>query len=240
MAARVANGQPEERPVHVHPLASRCGRQRLGYLEPGGGAFGPARLRPGGGAAVRGRHQRKWPNDVIYMPADCERADEYRKLCGISLEEPAGAACAWASASTCSAPRSTVRPGSQRPRVYGPAHAGPRIRAGALRVAGPGHRGAAGASRPPAGEEVISPTSSARSSRAHPRELRPLARLGFMPTLGSYEGPPSYRSRGAHRGYRRHRYLERHGHRCRRARSPPSSHPPTTHPRRLRRAPTSW
>ena len=24
--------------------------------------------------------QVKWPNDVIYMPADCQRADEYRKL----------------------------------------------------------------------------------------------------------------------------------------------------------------
>ena len=37
--------------------------------------------------------QVKWPNDVIYMPADCERADEYRKLCGISLEAHGGGVC---------------------------------------------------------------------------------------------------------------------------------------------------
>ena len=37
--------------------------------------------------------QVKWPNDVIYMPADCERADEYRKLCGISLEACGGGVC---------------------------------------------------------------------------------------------------------------------------------------------------
>ena len=37
--------------------------------------------------------QVKWPNDVIYMPADCQRADEYRKLCGISLEACGGGVC---------------------------------------------------------------------------------------------------------------------------------------------------
>lgn len=37
--------------------------------------------------------QLKWPNDVVYMPADCERADEYRKLCGISLEACGGGVC---------------------------------------------------------------------------------------------------------------------------------------------------
>ena len=30
---------------------------------------------------------------VVYMPADCERADEYRKLCGISLESCGGGVC---------------------------------------------------------------------------------------------------------------------------------------------------
>ncbi|MEC4271775.1 biotin--[acetyl-CoA-carboxylase] ligase [Adlercreutzia sp. R25] len=37
--------------------------------------------------------QVKWPNDVVYLPADCERADEYRKLCGISLEACGGGVC---------------------------------------------------------------------------------------------------------------------------------------------------
>ena len=37
--------------------------------------------------------QVKWPNDVIYMPADCQRADEYRKLCGIALEACGGGVC---------------------------------------------------------------------------------------------------------------------------------------------------
>ncbi|MEY8461306.1 biotin--[acetyl-CoA-carboxylase] ligase [Eggerthellaceae bacterium 24-137] len=37
--------------------------------------------------------QLKWPNDVVYMPADCERADEYRKLCGISMEACGGGVC---------------------------------------------------------------------------------------------------------------------------------------------------
>lgn len=37
--------------------------------------------------------QLKWPNDVIYMPAECDRGDEYRKLCGISLEACGGGVC---------------------------------------------------------------------------------------------------------------------------------------------------
>lgn len=43
--------------------------------------------------AVEDGIQLKWPNDVVYMPADCERADEYRKLCGISLEACGGGVC---------------------------------------------------------------------------------------------------------------------------------------------------
>ena len=37
--------------------------------------------------------QLKWPNDVVYMPAECNRGDEYRKLCGISLEACGGGVC---------------------------------------------------------------------------------------------------------------------------------------------------
>lgn len=37
--------------------------------------------------------QLKWPNDVVYMPAECDRGDEYRKLCGISLEACGGGVC---------------------------------------------------------------------------------------------------------------------------------------------------
>ena len=43
--------------------------------------------------AVEDGIQLKWPNDVVYMPADCPRADEYRKLCGISLEACGGGVC---------------------------------------------------------------------------------------------------------------------------------------------------
>ncbi len=43
--------------------------------------------------AVEDGIQLKWPNDVVYMPADCERADEYHKLCGISLEACGGGVC---------------------------------------------------------------------------------------------------------------------------------------------------
>ena len=45
--------------------------------------------------------QVKWPNDVIYMPADCERADEYRKLCGISLEACGGGVCVGIGINVC-------------------------------------------------------------------------------------------------------------------------------------------
>ena len=37
--------------------------------------------------------QLKWPNDVIYLPADGTPADEYHKLCGISLEACGGGVC---------------------------------------------------------------------------------------------------------------------------------------------------
>ena len=49
----------------------------------------------------------KWPNDVIYMPADCQRADEYRKLCGISLEACGGGVCVGIGINVFR-PRSTV------------------------------------------------------------------------------------------------------------------------------------
>lgn len=42
---------------------------------------------------VRDAIQLKWPNDIVYMPADCPRADEYRKLCGISMEACGGGVC---------------------------------------------------------------------------------------------------------------------------------------------------
>ncbi|MEC4184384.1 biotin--[acetyl-CoA-carboxylase] ligase, partial [Adlercreutzia sp. R21] len=43
--------------------------------------------------AARDAIQLKWPNDIVYMPADCPRADEYRKLCGISMEACGGGVC---------------------------------------------------------------------------------------------------------------------------------------------------
>lgn len=44
-------------------------------------------------ASYRDGIQLKWPNDIVYMPADCPRADEYRKLCGISMEACGGGVC---------------------------------------------------------------------------------------------------------------------------------------------------
>lgn len=44
-------------------------------------------------APFRDAIQLKWPNDIVYMPDDCERADEYRKLCGISMEACGGGVC---------------------------------------------------------------------------------------------------------------------------------------------------
>lgn len=43
--------------------------------------------------SARDAIQLKWPNDIVYMPADCPRADEYRKLCGISMEACGGGVC---------------------------------------------------------------------------------------------------------------------------------------------------
>ena len=37
--------------------------------------------------------QLKWPNDVVYLPSADTPADEYRKLCGISLEACGGGVC---------------------------------------------------------------------------------------------------------------------------------------------------
>ena len=37
--------------------------------------------------------QLKWPNDVIFMPSEETPADEYHKLCGISLETSGGGVC---------------------------------------------------------------------------------------------------------------------------------------------------
>ena len=37
--------------------------------------------------------QLKWPNDIIYLPSEATPADEYHKLCGISLETCGGGVC---------------------------------------------------------------------------------------------------------------------------------------------------
>ena len=44
-------------------------------------------------APFRDAIQLKWPNDIVYMTDDTERADEYRKLCGISMEACGGGVC---------------------------------------------------------------------------------------------------------------------------------------------------
>ena len=44
-------------------------------------------------APFRDAIQLKWPNDIVYMDGTVERADEYRKMCGISMEACGGGVC---------------------------------------------------------------------------------------------------------------------------------------------------
>ena len=181
--------------------------------------------------------QVKWPNDVIYMPADCERADEYRKLCGIS--EACGGGV-WASASTCSALRSIVpcraatspntRPTSCRLES-----------ARSLRVAGPVHRGIAAREQAARREEVITDIQREVIARILVNYGR-WRELGLHADVGQLRGLVlPHGSCRAHRGRCRHRYFGRHGHRqCRPARSPSSSAPPTKPSPSPPARPTSW
>lgn len=110
-------GKAEGLVVRARRQSGGYGRQGRPWDSPEGGLYMSLLLRPdvaGSGLAtlslvmglsvqralaalampsVEDGIQLKWPNDVVYMPADCERADEYRKLCGISLEACGGGVC---------------------------------------------------------------------------------------------------------------------------------------------------
>lgn len=131
--------------------------------------------------------QVKWPNDVIYMPADCERADEYRKLCGISLEACGGGVCVGIGINV-------FRPEVDRP-VQG--RNVPEYMADIMPApdSEPGHfvsLAQAIAALPECEqaarrEEVITDIQREVIARILVNYGR-WRELGFMPTLGSYEG----------------------------------------------------
>ena len=131
--------------------------------------------------------QVKWPNDVIYMPADCQRADEYRKLCGISLEACGGGVCVGIGINV-------FRPEVDRP-VQG--RNVPEYMADIMPApeSVPGHfvslaqAIAALPEREQAArrEEVITDIQREVIARILVNYGR-WRELGFMPTLGSYEG----------------------------------------------------
>ncbi|MFR7403418.1 MAG: hypothetical protein ACLUW6_01850 [Coriobacteriaceae bacterium] len=177
---------------------------------------------------------------MIYMPADGERADEYRKLCGISLEAMRGA-CAWVSASTCSAPRSTVPcrvatfPSTWRIscRPLNPSRGISLSLAQAI-AALPEREQAARR------EEVITDIQREVIARILVNYGR-WRELGFMPTLGSYEGSSFLTGRAVRiGGRRRHRYFGRHGHRVDERGRLLVRTADDTVPVGLRRATTSW
>ncbi len=180
--------------------------------------------------------QVKWPNDVIYMPADCERADEYRKLCGISLEACGGGVCVGIGINV-------FRPEVDRP-VQG--RNVPEYMADLMPApeSAPGHfvslaqAIAALPEREQAArrEEVITDIQREVIARILVNYGR-WRELGFMPTLGSYEGSSFLTGRAVRIEDAAGRYFGRHGHRRRRARSPPRPHRRRHRPRRLRRGP---
>ena len=84
--------------------------------------------------------QVKWPNDVIYMPADCRARRRVPASSAASRWRPAGAACAWASASTCAAAE-VDRPVHNVARVDGGKHTSPGSEPGpSSRLRGSGAR----------------------------------------------------------------------------------------------------
>ena len=108
--------------------------------------------------------QVKWPNDVIYMPADCERADEYRKLCGISLEACGGGVCVGIGINVFRPEVDRPVLGRNVPEYMSSCRPPNPSRGTSCRWPRPSRR-CRSASRPPAARRS-SPTSSARSSRA--------------------------------------------------------------------------
>ncbi|MFR5090834.1 MAG: hypothetical protein ACLTDR_01415 [Adlercreutzia equolifaciens] len=109
--------------------------------------------------------QVKWPNDVIYMPADCERADEYRKLCGISLEACGGGVCVGIGINVLRPEVDRPVQGRNVPEYMAELMPAPESSRGtSCRWPRPSRR-CRSASRPPVARRS-SPTSSARLSRA--------------------------------------------------------------------------
>ncbi len=170
--------------------------------------------------------QVKWPNDVIYMPADCQRADEYRKLCGISLEACGGGVRGY---------RHQRVPPRGRPSVQG--RNVPSTWRISCRPLNPSRGISCHWPRPSRHCRSASRLLVARRSH-HDIQREVIARilvnygrwreLGFMPTLGSYEARPSSPvARCASTDAAGTATLE-HGHWRRRARPPSRPAPPTT------------
>lgn len=110
-------GKAEGLIVRARRQSSGYGRQGRGWDSPEGGLYMSLLLRPnvsGSGLATlslvvglavqsalsavaaprcKDGIQLKWPNDVVYLPSIDTPADEYHKLCGISLETCAGGVC---------------------------------------------------------------------------------------------------------------------------------------------------
>ena len=110
-------GKAEGLVVRARRQSGGYGRQGRGWDSPEGGLYMSMLLRPdvaGSGLATlslvaglavqralasmaeapfRDAIQLKWPNDIVYMDGTVERADEYRKMCGISMEACGGGVC---------------------------------------------------------------------------------------------------------------------------------------------------
>lgn len=115
--AALREGKAEGLIVRARRQSGGYGRQGRGWDSPEGGLYMSVLLRPDvagsglatlslvAGLAVQGALaslaaprckdgiQLKWPNDVVYLPDRDTPADEYHKLCGISLETCAGGVC---------------------------------------------------------------------------------------------------------------------------------------------------
>ena len=115
--AALREGKAEGLVVRARRQSGGYGRQGRIWDSPEGGLYMSMLLRPdvaGSGLATlslvaglavqralaamaeapfRDGIQLKWPNDIVYIDATVERADEYRKMCGISMEACGGGVC---------------------------------------------------------------------------------------------------------------------------------------------------
>ena len=101
--AALREGKAEGLVVRARRQSGGYGRQGRIWDSPEGGLYMSMSLVAGlavqrslaamAEAPFRDGIQLKWPNDIVYMDATVERADEYRKMCGISMEACGGGVC---------------------------------------------------------------------------------------------------------------------------------------------------